>query len=380
MSQFQAARRLRGIEKSVIRQLFDRARPGSINLGLGEPDLPTPDVIRRAAVQVITEEQNGYTSHAGLPALRERIAADYPHLGLTPERVITTAGSQEALYLALMTLVDEGDEVLLPDPGFVAYPTIVRMAGGRPVYYRLPAAQDFGFDVEEFRHALTPRTKLIVCISPSNPTGRTISRDQLAAMATALSGSDVYVISDEIYRELYYSTESPESIASFYPNTIVIGGVSKSLSMTGWRLGWLGGDDDFINSALILHGYVTTCASTISQKAALAGAWTPEAETARQESRDIFRDRRDYLLDLIRSRLQLSAVTPDGAFYTMVNTSAFGNSMKVAEALLEQGVITVPGSAFGKESEGFLRVSFCADKPVLAEGVRRIGKALSGLR
>lgn len=380
MSHFRPARRLRGIEKSMIRQLFDRARPGSINLGLGEPDLPTPDVIRRAAVRTIAEEQNGYTSHAGLPALRERIAADYPQLGLTSEQVIATAGSQEALYLALMTLVDEGDEVLLPDPGFVAYPTIVQMAGGRPVYYRLPAAQDFAFDPDEFRRALTPRTRVVVCISPSNPTGRTISREQLAAMATALAGSGVYVISDEIYRELYYSTERPDSVASFHPNTIVIGGVSKSLSMTGWRLGWLGGDVDFIRSALILHGYVTTCASTISQKAALAGAWTAEAETARREARDIFSARRDYLLDLIRTQLQLPVVTPDGAFYAMVNTSTFGSSMKVAEALLEQGVITVPGSAFGNESEGFLRVSFCADKPVLAEGVRRIGQALSRLR
>ena len=118
-----------------------------------------------------TEEQNGYTSHAGLHALRERIAADYVDLGLTPERVITTAGSQEALYLALMTLVDEGDEVLLPDPGFVAYPTIVRMAGGRPVYYRLPATQDFGFDIDQFRNALTPNTKIVVCISPFQPDG-----------------------------------------------------------------------------------------------------------------------------------------------------------------------------------------------------------------
>lgn len=380
MSQFQAARRLRGIEKSMIRQLFDRARPDSINLGLGEPDLATPDVIRRAAVHTINEEQNGYTSHAGLPALRELIAADYPALGLTPERVIATAGSQEALYLALMTLVDEGDEVMLPDPGFVAYPTIVRMAGGRPVYYRLPASQDFEFDLVEFRRALTPRTKVVVCISPSNPTGRTISREQLDEMAAALAGSDVYVISDEIYRELYYSTQRPESIASFYPNTIVIGGVSKSLSMTGWRLGWLGGNEDFIRSALILHGYVTTCASTISQKAALAAAWTAEAEVARRQARDIFRSRRDYLLDLLKSELALRAVTPDGAFYTMVNTSAFGSSVEVAEALLEHRVISVPGSAFGNESEGFLRVSFCADKPVLAEGVRRIGKALSALQ
>ena len=176
----------------MIRQLFDRARPGSINLGLGEPDLPTPDVIRRAAVRIITDEQNGYTSHAGLPALRERIAAGYPPLGLTSERVITTAGSQEALYLALMTLVDEGEEWRLPDPGFVAYPTLVRMAGGQPVASTaLPAAQDFGFDVDEFRRGLTSRTRVVVCISPSNPTGRTISPDQLAAMADALVGSDI---------------------------------------------------------------------------------------------------------------------------------------------------------------------------------------------
>jgi aspartate aminotransferase len=143
---FQPAARLRGIEKSLIRQLFDRARAGSINLGLGEPDLPTPEVIRRAAVRVIQEEQNGYTTHAGLAALRELVAADYPQLSAAtttttpPDNVIITAGSQEALYLALMTLVDEGDEVLLPDPGFVAYPTIVRMAGGVRSFIVCPRA------------------------------------------------------------------------------------------------------------------------------------------------------------------------------------------------------------------------------------------------
>lgn len=364
----------------MIRQLFDRAQPGSINLGLGEPDLPTPDVIRRAAVHAITEEQNGYTSHAGLPALRERVAADYQRLGLTPERVIITAGSQEALYLALMTLIDEADEVLLPNPGFVAYPTIVRMAGGNPAFYRLPATLDFGFDEEEFLRNLTPRTKAVVCISPSNPTGRTLAGVHLQAIASALSGSGVYLISDEIYRELYYATARPTTISEYYPQTIVIGGVSKSLSMTGWRLGWLCGDEDFIKSALILHGYVTTCASTVSQKAALEGAWTAEAEDARHRMRETFRDRRDFLLALLRHELDLAAVVPEGAFYTMVDTSSYGNSMTVAETLLNHGVITVPGAAFGSEAEGFLRVSFCAEKPVLAEGVRRIGRALSGMR
>jgi len=373
---FQPAARLRGIEKSMIRQLFDRARPGSINLGLGEPDIPTPDVIRRAAVRVVEDEQNGYTAQAGLPALRELVAADYPQLDATPDKVIITAGSQEALYLALMTLVDAGDEVLLPDPGFVAYPTIVRMCGGQSVFYRLPASDRFAFDADDFRRRLTPRTKAVVVISPSNPTGRTLSRADLAAMAGALRDTDAYVISDEIYREIYFGDERPASISEEdAARAIVISGLSKSMSMTGWRTGWMCGAAEVVRSALVLHGYITTCASTVSQKAALA-AWTDEAEAARAEMRRIFRTRRDHLLSLISNELKLRAVAPEGAFYLMLDVSAHGSSMEVAERLLAHGVITVPGSAFGAESEGYLRLSFCADAPTLAEGVARIKTAL----
>ena len=375
MKSFVLPARLQGIQKSVIRQVFDRARPGSINLGLGEPDLPTPNVIREAAVRVITEQQNGYTSHAGLPELRKKVARDYPFLDENPERVVITAGSQEALYLALLTLVDEGDEVLLPNPGFVAYPTIVRMAGGVANYYRMPRERDFGFDIDEFRRALTPKTKVVVCISPSNPTGRTLSRDDLGSIAGALRNHDAFMISDEIYRDLYYTTERPESLSSFYDRTIVISGLSKSMSMTGWRLGWLAGDEEVVNAALVLHGYVTTCASAVSQKASLV-SWSDEAEAARAEFRETFRSRRDHLLTLVREELGLNAVTPDGAFYTMIDVSEFGPSMQVAEALLGAGVITVPGAAFGSESEGFLRVSFCADHDTLAEGVQRIKRGL----
>ncbi|HEV2704326.1 MAG TPA: aminotransferase class I/II-fold pyridoxal phosphate-dependent enzyme [Pyrinomonadaceae bacterium] len=376
MSEFRLPGRLRGVEKSLIRQLFDRARPNSINLGLGEPDLPTPAVVRRAAARIALEEQNGYTTHAGLLPLRERIADAYAHTRGKPERVIVTAGSQEALYLALMTLVDEGDEVLLPDPGFVAYPTIVRMAGGRPVFYRLPAASDFSFDVAEFRRQLTPRTRVVVLISPSNPTGRALTPADLAAISEALAETGAYLISDEIYRELYYTDERPASVSDHYARTLVIGGLSKSMSMTGWRIGWLCGDEAAIRSALVLHGYVTTCASTLSQKAALEAAWTVEAETARAEMRRTFRERRDYLLSLIGDVRGWRAVKPDGAFYTMVETGG-SDSLRAAETLLEHGVITVPGVAFGTEGEGFLRVSFCAEKEVLAEGVRRMARAFS---
>jgi aspartate aminotransferase len=372
------AGRLRGIQKSMIRQVFDRALPGSINLGLGEPDLPTPDLIRQAAVKVVTEQQNGYTSHAGLPTLRELVAADNSALGASTDDVIITAGSQEALYLALMSIVDHGDEVLVPDPGFVAYPTITRMAGGSTTTYRLPAKHEFGFDVESFKRSLTPRTKVVVCISPSNPTGRILSRLDLEEMARALEGSGIFVISDEIYRDLYFGEERPPSIAEFYPRTIVISGLSKSMSMTGWRLGWMCGIPDVIKSALVLHGYVTTCASAVSQKAALA-AWRPEGEAARQRHRDTFRKRRDFLVEKLRTELDLQAVIPEGAFYAMVDVARFGDSMAVAQRMLEERVITVPGAAFGKEGEGFLRISFCAEEETIHEGIRRMKTALEAL-
>ena len=376
MSKFAPPKRLQGIEKSVIRQLLDRALPGSINLGLGEPDLPTPEVIRQAAVKAIIEEQNGYTTHAGLLTLREKVAAGYPYLEGKPERVLITAGSQESMYLALMSLVEEGDEVLLPNPGFVAYPTIVKMAGGKANFYRLPSDKNFAFDADDFRRALTPRTKVVVCTSPSNPSGRTLSRDDLLSITDALRDHGAYLISDEIYRELYYTPERPESLSSFHDRTIVISGLSKSMSMTGWRLGWLCGEESVVKAALVLHGYVTTCASTVSQKAALV-AWSPEAEQARAGFRETFRARKDHLLATIDSELGLRAVVPEGAFYTMLDVSDYGASMDVANALLEERVITVPGSGFGSEAEGFLRVSFCADHETLTEGVRRIKRALS---
>ncbi|HUQ33376.1 MAG TPA: aminotransferase class I/II-fold pyridoxal phosphate-dependent enzyme [Pyrinomonadaceae bacterium] len=376
MRVFEPAARLRGIEKSMIRQIFDRAPAGSINLGLGEPDLPTPDVIRREAVRVIQEEQNGYTSHAGLPVLRERVASEYPHTLSSPDQVIITAGSQEALYLALMTIVDAGDEVLLPDPGFVAYATLVRMAGGVPVFYPLRAANDFDFDGQSFSELITPRTKAVIINTPSNPTGRALTVSNFLSIADALKGRRIHLISDEIYRDLYYTEERPQAIGFEHPHTIIIGGLSKSMSMTGWRLGWLGGEANFIRSALILHGYVTTCASTVSQKAALMN-WTNEAAEARALIRRIFRERRDYLLELLTKRQGLRAVVPDGAFYTMVDVSAYGNSLEVAERMLAERVITVPGAAFGLQGEGYLRVSFCAEKETLSEGVRRMAQALT---
>jgi aspartate/methionine/tyrosine aminotransferase len=366
--------RLRGVEPSAIRRFFERAPAGSINLGLGEPDLPTPDVIRRAAVRVIETERNGYTSHAGLAELREHVAAGYPAVE-GRGAVVITAGAEEALYLALMTLVDDGDEVLVPDPGFVAYPALVRLAGGTPVFYRLPADREFAFDADVFRRRLSPRTKAVVLGSPSNPTGRVLTRADLAAMADALRDTAVRVLSDEVYRDLYFGETRPPSMSDLYPRTVVAGGLSKSMSMTGWRLGWLCGEEPVVAAARQLHGYVTTCASTISQKAAL-GAFTQDGAAAQGEARRVFRVRRDCLLRLLGDA-GLRAVVPEGAFYAMVDVGRWGPSFDVAEAMLRHGVITVPGSAFGAQGEGFLRLSFCADEAGLREGVSRMRQALN---
>ena len=349
-SKFQPPPFLRGIEKSMIRKISDRAKPGSISLGLGEPDLPTPDVIIREAVRIIQEEKSGYTLQAGIPALREKIASDYPHLNLSLDQIIVTAGSQEALYLIMRTLVEPDDEVLLPNPGFIPYTMMTRMLGGRAVTYRLPAKDDFAFDLDDFKSKLSANTKVIICISPSNPTGRVLTKDDLRSIAKAVeeSGSGAFIISDEIYRELYYTAERPASLSEFYPRTIVVSGLSKSMRMTGWRIGWLAGDSEVIKAALVLHGYTVTCASSISQKAALA-AWTDEAAVARAEYRAIFHRRRDHLLRLLRDELGLRCVTPEGAFYTMVDVSKYGDELRVAEAGLEQGVVTIPAAAFGDD-------------------------------
>jgi len=373
--EFILPKRLQGLKPTLIRQFFERALPDSINFGLGEPDLPTPDFIREEAARITLDEQNGYTSHAGLPALREKIAEQYAHLNIGASDVVVTVGSQEAMTAAFLALVEEGDEVLLPDPTFPAYEACVKITEGTPTYYRLPAEKEFAFDIDEFKKAITPKTKVAVVISPSNPTGKIFTENDLRQIAEALEGTGIYLISDEIYSDLYFG-ERPHSASEFYERTVIVSGLSKSLSMTGWRLGWLAtSQKDVSKAALVLHGFLTVCTSTISQKAALK-AWTDEAEAAKQEARDIYAKRGRFLVDLFKSELDLNATEPDGAFYTMLDVRSLGDDIEVAEKFLQNRVITVPGVAFGKEAKGFLRVSFCNTEEKMAEGVRRMKEAI----
>ncbi len=375
--QLQLPKRLQSVQPTLIRRIFERALPDSINFGLGEPDLPTPKFIREEAARVTLEEQNGYTSHAGLPALRELIAASYPHLDLQLNQVCVTVGSQEAMTAAFLAIVDEGDEVLIPNPSFPAYENCVKISEGVPVYYRLPADKDFGFDIEEFKSKITPKTKAAVVISPSNPTGKIFTQSDLKQIADVLTDTGIYLISDEIYSDLYFTDEKPHSASEFYDKTIIVSGLSKSLSMTGWRVGWLASlQTDVVKAALTLHGFLAVCTSTISQKAALLG-WTQEAEKAKAEACEIYKRRGEFLIKLLQDELGLRGTQPEGAFYTMLDVRPLlGDDSEIAEMFLQNRVITVPGIAFGDEAKGFLRISFCNDEEKTREGVKRMKEAL----
>lgn len=375
MDSFVLPRRMQGLQPTLIRQFFERALPDSINFGLGEPDLPTPQFLRDEAARIARDEQNGYTSHPGIPALRDKIAEQYPHLDLPRTGVVVTCGSQEAMTDAFMCVIDQGDEVLLPNPSFPAYDACTRIAQGVPVYYRMPASDDFAFDIDEFKSKITPKTKLAVVISPSNPTGKLLTEQNLRDMAAALAGTGIWLISDEIYSDLYFG-ERPHSASEFYERTIIVSGLSKSLSMTGWRLGWAAcSDPELINAIQVLHGFTTVCTSTITQKAALLG-WSPDAEAAKQHAREVYKQRGEFLVDLFEKEMGLHATSPEGAFYTMLDVRSLGDDIEVAERCLQNRVVTVPGVAFGDEAKGFLRISFCNTEERMAAGVRRMKEAL----
>lgn len=374
-TEFQLPKRLRGLQPTLIRQFFERALPDSINFGLGEPDLPTPQFMRAEAARITLEEQNGYTSHPGLPALRQKIAEQYPHLHLGMSDVVVTVGSQEAMTAAFLSIVDEGDEVLIPNPGFPAYDACVKISQGKPVYYRLPAEKDFAFDIEGFKRGITLKTKAAVVISPSNPTGKIFTPNDLKQIAEVLKDTGIYLISDEIYADLYFG-DRPHSASEYYDKTVIVSGLSKSLSMTGWRMGWAASSQPEIMKAIqTLHGFLTVCTSTITQKAALLG-WTEEAEAAKQNAREVYKKRGEFLVDLFDKELGLKATSPEGAFYTMLDVRSIGDDLEVAEKCLQNRVVTVPGVAFGREAKGFLRISFCNTEEKMIEGVGRMKEAI----
>ena len=374
---FGVARRMDGVERTLIRRIFDAAPPGSINLGLGQPDLATPPRICLAGIDGIVAGKTGYTGTAGDPAVRAAVAARYPGVASGAESVVVTIGSQEAVFASAMTLVDAGDEVLVPDPGYPAYPVVAQLLGAKALTYPLRPERAFRIDPADVVARLTPRTRLVILCSPSNPTGAMDLDADLEVLAGALKDRGVWWLSDEIYAGFAYERRAP-SISRFTPACgLVVSGLSKDLSMTGWRIGWVVGPEAVVGRITAAHQYLVTCASSVSQAAALV-ALSAEAETDRAAYLEIFRRRRALMADELRRIPRLPVTMPDGAFYFFLDVRAFGQSQEIAERLLRnRRVIVIPGEAFGPGGTGFLRVSYAAHDDDIRTGVRALGEELA---
>ncbi len=372
-----AARRMAGIDRTLIRQIFDAAPPGSINLGLGQPDLSTPSRVSLAGIGGIAAGRTSYTSTAGDPALRAAVAARYAPFAIGPESVVITVGSQEAVFASMLTLADPGDEILYPDPGYPAYPVVARLLGAVPVPYPLRAERGFRLDPAEIEARLSDRTRLAIVCSPSNPTGAVEASGELETLASILRERGVAWLSDEIYAGFAYDGPAP-SLRSFSSDGgIVVSGLSKDLSMTGWRIGWAVGPPPVIARIIATHQYLVTCAPSVSQCAALA-ALGPEGEEERREVLEIFRSRRALMAEEL-SRIQgLRFRMPEGAFYFFVDASRFGPTLPLCRRILERRrVITIPGIAFGPGGEGYVRISYAASDDDITRGVRAIAEELA---
>jgi aspartate/methionine/tyrosine aminotransferase len=370
------------IPPSLIRSINARKRVGDIDLGLGEPTLRPDLESLETALEWVRHNGCPYTSNAGLEPLREMVVARYGSSRFTrPSEACITVGSEEALYLAIKSLIDPAeDEVLVVEPCYLAYVKICAMERIR--YRMVPLAREDRFRprAEAVLEAVRPETRLVVLNSPSNPTGRIWPARELEALALGLSTAarPVYVLADEVYRELYYTPEPPASIATWHPYSLLAGSLSKSNAMTGMRLGWLIGPEEVIGAAVKVHQFVNTAASTFSQVAALEIFRRPERLSAHREW---YLENLEVLTESARSAA-LEIIPPEGAFYALVRLPADRlDSLSVAEQLLEHmRVVTVPGRAFGDSAEGWLRISWVVPSERLQQGIERIGSFLAGQR
>ena len=363
----------RAIRPTLIREFRARATSESLDLGIGQPDLPVPQPVRRAATEAIADGHAPYSDNLGLPATRRAVA---DHYGLEADQTMITCGVQQGLAVAIFGLVDPGDEVLVPDPGFPAYPNLVRAAGAEPVAYPLDPQADFALDPDAVAERITVDTTALLLNSPSNPTGRVHRPEAIAALVDLLAERGVRWIADDIYENyLYEGVEhtSPAALRAGHRGGLRLGGLSKSMHIMGWRLGWVTGPADWIGQLKPLHQHLVTCAPTPAQRAAVAalddfgGLFGPTLET--------FAERRELAVERSRALPGIDAVSPEGAFYLFLDARSYTSegatdSLSLAEEILDEtGVVLIPGSGFGAGGEGFLRVAYTVDCRRLAEAL-----------
>jgi aminotransferase len=375
------AERVASIPPSGIRRFFDIAATMQdvISLGIGEPDFTTPAHIIEAGVEALRRGETHYTSNAGILELRQAIAENIARLyGVQydpAKEIFVTVGVSEGLYLALTALLNPGEEVIVPEPCFVAYVPEVVLAGGVPV--RIPTWVENNFEVtaEEIERAITPRTKALLLGYPNNPTGAVMSRERLMAIAQLAERYDLVVISDEIYDRLVYGVEHIcfASLPGMRERTIVLQGMSKAYAMTGWRVGYAAGPAELIAPMLKIHQYTIMSAPTVAQIAALRALKYGEEDV--QYMREMY-DRRRRLIVAGLNNIGLSCFEPKGAFYAFPCIRATGlSSMEFSERLLmEEKVAVVPGSAFGECGEGFVRCSYASSLENIEEALNRMAR------
>ncbi len=381
-------RALIDVKPSGIRKFFDVANTMEdvISLGVGEPDFLTPWRVRREAIRTLESGRTRYTANRGLQDLREEIAAYMLRkyeLSYDPaSEILVTVGGSEAIDVAIRAIVNPGDEVIVPQPSFVCYEPIARMAGATPVILETRAENDFKITPEELRALISDKTKALVLPYPCNPTGAILQRRDLEALAEVLRGTDILVISDEIYAELTYGSErhvSPAAIPGMRERTLVINGFSKTYSMTGWRLGYACGPRPILQQITKLHQYAIMCAPTTSQFAAVEALRHCDEEVAAMvEEYDV---RRRIIVKGFND-IGLTCREPRGAFYAFPCIRSSGMTSDVfCEKLLEaKHVAIVPGTAFGLGGEGFVRASYCYSTDHIHEALRRIREFLQEIR
>lgn len=352
------------LEPSGIRRFFDLASTmdNIISLGVGEPDFDTPWHIREEGIYALEKGRTFYTSNAGLLDLRKEICAYLKRrfrLNYVADEILITVGGSEAIDIGLRTMIDPGDEVIIPEPCFVSYLPCVKMAGGVPVSLALEEKDCFKLTGEKLRSVITDKTKVLVLPFPNNPTGAVMTEEELTVIADIVKEKDLFVLSDEIYAELTYGSShvSIASLPGMSERTIVINGFSKTYAMTGWRLGYAAGPGEIIRQMLKVHQYVIMCAPTTSQYAAIEALRSGDSDVA--QMRESYNERRTFLVKALRD-IGLPCFEPKGAFYVFPNISRFGmTSEEFAMQLLnKERVAVVPGTAFGECGEGFLRISY----------------------
>ena len=363
-----------------------------VGFGAGEPDFNTPDNINEAAYKAIRDGQTKYTPASGIPALRQAVAdrlLEDCGVEYKQGQIVVASGAKHSIYIALQALLDPGDEVIIPAPYWVTYTEAVKMAGGVPVVIDAPETSDFKINKEQLESAVTDKTKLFILCNPSNPTGMLYNEEELRALADVCVKNDLYIMSDEVYYRLVYDGRTFTSLASLGDDikerTIIINGVSKSYAMTGWRIGYTASN---MRLAEVMGNYLshsTSSPSTISQIAAVEALVGPQEGIIAM--RDIFEQRRNYIVDRVNAIEGVSCRKPDGAFYIMINIEkligrtlggmVINNSDDFSLAFLESGLVAVV-SCTGFGCNNFLRLTYAASQEAIEEGMNRLEKFVKG--